>query len=76
MAVSISISNPPHIENVQNNTGSNDLRFLNYRFYLKTMVKKAACFRYSGNKCNATISLKNCMGPFIWHGAWGWDLSY
>ena len=61
MAESISMSNPPHIEYVQNNTGSNDLWCLNYRFYLKTMGKKAACFRCSGKKCNATISLKNCI---------------
>jgi hypothetical protein len=61
MAESISMSNPPHIEYVQNNTGSNDLRCLNYRFYLKSMGKKAACFRCSGKKCNATISLKSCI---------------
>ena len=58
MAESISISNPPHIEYVINNTGSNDLRCLNYRFYLKRIGKQSACFRCSGRACNATISLK------------------
>lgn len=40
---------------------SNDLRCLKYQFYLKLRVKKAACFKCSGNKCNATISLNTCI---------------
>ena len=58
MADSISISNPPNIEYTTNNGGGNDLKCLNYRFYLKRMGKEAASFRCSGKKCYASISLK------------------
>ena len=64
MAESISMSNPPHIEYVQNNTGSNYLRCLNYRFYLKTMGKKAACFRCSENKWDLSYDMGHGDGTF------------